>query len=70
MRRDELLYDKQYHLWRDGKYLGIATFINDENIGEAFVKFLSKDKKNKEVYVADEWKLVENLISSDEIHER
>ncbi len=35
---DLLLYGHQYHLWRDGQYLGIATWTDDENIGDAFVR--------------------------------
>jgi len=30
-------FNKEYHCWLDGEYLGIATFTDDENIGPAFL---------------------------------
>jgi hypothetical protein len=56
MRRDLLIYGKKYRVWRDGKYLGIAMWVDDVNIGEAFIKNIVEDGlEMKEVYVADEW---------------
>jgi hypothetical protein len=56
LKRDLLIYGKEYHLWRDGKYLGIATYADDPNIGEAFIKKIIEDgQQMNEVYIADEW---------------
>lgn len=56
LRRDSLIYGKRYHLWRKGTYLGIVTFVNDRNIGKAFVKDIVEDGiEMKEVYFGDEW---------------
>jgi len=56
-RQDLLLYGKEYHLYRNGKYIGIATYTEDENIGDSFI---SNGKTTEgedcfEVYRADEW---------------
>jgi len=57
MKQDLLIYGKEYHIWREGKYLGVATWVDDPNIGEAFVKeIVEQGIKMKEVYVADQWK--------------
>ncbi len=56
-RQDFLIYGKEYHLWRDGKYLGTATYTDDENVGEAFLKSMINDTGElcHGVYIADEW---------------
>lgn len=56
-RQDFLIYGKEYRLWRDGKYLGIATYTDDENVGEAFLKSIINDTGElcNAVYIADEW---------------
>ena len=56
-KQDLLIYGRQYHLWREGKYLGIGTYTNDPNIGDSF---LGNGKTSEgddcfEVYCADEW---------------
>ena len=56
-KQDLLIYGKQYHIKRNGKYIGIATYTEDENIGDSF---LSKGKTSEgedcfHVYCADEW---------------
>lgn len=55
MKQDLLIYGKEYHLWRNGEYLGTATWTDDENIGESFIK---QDKNGiMTVFFADEWEL-------------
>jgi hypothetical protein len=55
MKKDFLIYGKEYHLWRDGEYLGTAIWTDDENIGDAFIK-VQPNGRNL-VFVADEWEL-------------
>lgn len=31
-----LIYDFEYHLWRNGVYLGVGTWKQDSNIGDSF----------------------------------
>ena len=50
---DLLIYGKEYKLYRDGKFIGVATFTDDENIGDSFIKVL-EDGTNH-VFMADEW---------------
>lgn len=51
-----LIYNRYYHLWREGKYLGIAQWRQDENVGDSF----QTDDENglTHVYVADKWELM------------
>lgn len=52
-----LIDKKQYYLWRDGEYLGIATFNkNETNLGDCFLKKV--DGVNL-VYIANAW-LIKN----------
>jgi hypothetical protein len=38
--------------------LGIATYVDDKNIGKAFVQVSKSDEKNEYlVFIADEWLL-------------
>jgi hypothetical protein len=60
MKQDLLLYGKEYHLWREGEYLGIATYTDDPNIGDSFLRAVI-DKDNEvvnEVYIPDEWQFI------------
>ncbi len=43
MDNDLLIYEKEYHLWRNNKYLGTATWTDDRNIGEAFIRMAIND---------------------------
>lgn len=59
MGKDELEYGRVYQLWRGGVFLGEATFVADENIGDAFVRdIVIDDQPAIEVVIADAWKLV------------
>jgi hypothetical protein len=56
-----LLYNSKYHLWKDGEYLGIATWTKDENVGDSFQSsFFDKEEGSivQRVYEADKWELV------------
>ena len=53
MEQDLLIYGKEYHLWRDKKYLGTATWTDDENIGESFIQ--ENENGIMTVFFPDEW---------------
>lgn len=56
-KQDLLIYNKEYHLWREGEYLGVAKYVDDINIGDSFIKE-SKTSEGEdcfEVYCANEW---------------
>lgn len=55
-----LIYNSKYKLWRDGVYLGIATWTKDHNVGDSFqVKVINEEgQEMNEVYVADKWELI------------
>ncbi|MBS0647371.1 MAG: hypothetical protein JSR97_12400 [Verrucomicrobia bacterium] len=61
-----LIYGKKYKLWREGEYLGIATWTKDENVGDSFQ---THEEKNDEgfyavkVFIADKWELVVKDVS-------
>jgi len=50
-----LIYGSKYHLWRDGEYLGIATWTKDSNIGDSFQ---IESSEEVEVVIADKWELI------------
>jgi len=58
-----LIYGKEYDIWRDGKYIGKATWTDDENIGDAFIQKVISDRHPGEivnlVYMGDEWDFAE-----------
>ena len=53
MKQDLLIYGKEYHIWRNGEYLGIAKWEDDPNIGEAFIN--KNENGIMTVFFADEW---------------
>ena len=57
-----LIYGSQYHLWRDGKYLGVAIWTEDTNVGDSFQTKGENDtgKEINVVWIADRWELVMN----------
>lgn len=55
-----LFHGKQYLLYRDGKYIGIATWTQDENVGDSF-QTQKVDKNGRlinNVWIADKWELL------------
>ena len=61
-KKDEqhiLIFDREYELWRDGKYLGKATWTKDFNVGDSFQKQVVDEKGRiiNQVFVADSWML-------------
>lgn len=58
-KQDLLIYGKEYKLWREGKYLGKATWTEDNNIGDSFLKAVitTTGEMGYEVYWADEWEM-------------
>lgn len=57
---DILIFDREYHCWRDGKYIGEATYEDDHNVGPSFIK-LSVSPNGElihEVYIPTKYKLI------------
>lgn len=57
---DDLIYNRTYKLWRDGKFIGEAIWTEDINIGDSFIKLIV-DKEHgvvREVFQADKWELI------------
>lgn len=57
--RHILIYGSEYHLWREGKYLGVATWTQDNNVGDSFQVETTNEAGDRirEVYTADKWQL-------------
>ena len=55
-----LIYGRKYRLWRDGEYIGIATWTKDSNIGDSFQEPVPREDGLEEVdvYIADKWELI------------
>lgn len=51
------IFERQYHCWRESKYLGIATFADDENVGPSFLQMIidSEGRLIHEVFMPDKW---------------
>lgn len=51
------IYGKDYHTWRDDKYTGIATFTDDPNIGDSFLRNSINDTNEEifEVHIPEKW---------------
>ena len=57
----DLMYNKTYHLWKEGKYLGAAIWKRDENIGDSFqTQFKWDGQLVNKIWLPDQWKLVED----------
>jgi hypothetical protein len=53
MENDLLIYGTEYHLYRDGEYIGVGTWTDDPNIGEAFIHKM--EDGSMLVFEADKW---------------
>lgn len=53
------IYNHQYHIWRGEEYLGIATYVDDRNIGDSFV---IPEGDNYHVCNPDHWELIEKQL--------
>lgn len=51
-----LIYGQKYSLYRDGKYIGIATWTKDENVGDSFQAV--NEKGVLTVYIPDRWEIL------------
>lgn len=59
IEKDELEYGRVYFVWRGGVFLGEATWVADENIGDTFLRDIVIDGQEAfEVVIADDWKEV------------
>lgn len=57
-----LLYGSQYRLWLLGTYIGTATWVNDDRLGDSFQnQVVVNNQLLKFVYVADKYELVINM---------
>jgi len=64
-----LIYGSDYHLWKDGEYLGVGTWTKDENVGDSFQRTaIDKDEGYavQQVLIADKWELVIKKLSQFE----
>jgi hypothetical protein len=58
-RSPDLVYNAQYHLWLNGEYLGVATWTQDENVGDSFQQMVMKDDLLiNQVFLPDRWELI------------
>lgn len=58
-----LIYGRTYKIWREGNYLGTATWTGDEDVGDSFQNPVFDEELGyytQQVYVADKWELVIN----------
>jgi len=54
-----LIYGSQYRLWLLGNYMGTATWVHDDRLGDSFQnQIMVEGKLLQFVYVADEYELV------------
>ena len=56
---EKRIYNQVYHIWREEQYLGTATWTQDKNVDDSFIKLVHDEKLGiiKEVYEADRWEL-------------
>lgn len=56
-----LIFDKVYHCWREGLYLGTATYMDDENIGPSFqvMVVMESGELASEVVIPDQWEILQ-----------
>ena len=59
-----LIYGSKYRLWRDGKYIGIATWTKDDNVGDSFQVVDPLGRKPNQVYIADKWDLIKGGMTA------
>lgn len=60
-KKDEqaiLFYGRKYKLFREGEFVGIATWTKDENVGDSFQRPSKKVEGAINVLVADKWELI------------
>ena len=55
-------YGVRYKLFREGKFIGIATWRKDKALGPSFIAevIIDGEKVNK-VFIADDWKPVHEV---------
>lgn len=61
MRRDELIIGKRYKCYLNGKFIGIATFVIDENIGPSLIRksIQRNGEELYEVFWPHEWEVID-----------
>lgn len=57
MEDNEPIVGQIYLCFRGGKFIGEATFVEDKNIGESFIRVVVSETGElvNEVYQPDEW---------------
>ena len=53
-----LFFGRKYKLHREGEFIGIGTWTQDENVGDSFQRPSSYTKGAIEVMIADKWELI------------
>lgn len=69
---EDLIVGVDYKLWREGAYLGIATFTDDPNNGLCFLRAVvtKSGELAHEVYIADKWEMNKPKYYSDVFEEK
>jgi hypothetical protein len=64
---DELIFGKRYKLWREGEYIGTATWTEDHNIGNSFIELIVDADLGvvSKVYTADKWELLDKPVNNN-----
>ena len=59
-KSDIAIFEREYHCWKKGEYIGIATLTDDENVGPSFLSMSvsSNGELIHEVYMPDKFILV------------
>ena len=52
-KQDLLIYGKEYKLHKEGKFIGVGVYTEDENIGDCFLR--EKGNNEVDVLMPDEW---------------
>ena len=52
-----LKHGNEYHLWKNGRYLGVATWTKNEKQGDCFqISFIDETGRLlRQVFIADKW---------------
>lgn len=54
---NNLIYGQKYSLYLKNKYIGCATWVKDDNVGDSFQ--IKDNKGISRVYLPDRWELVD-----------
>lgn len=57
------IYGGEYYCYHKDEFLGIATFTDDQYIGDSFIRMVIHKKRGleEEVLIPDYWELLRNV---------